>query len=45
MVYPQTEVTMRTVTANVNQSWVDNKKTEDVETLTDIVNESFITNY
>ncbi|HYV94325.1 MAG TPA: penicillin acylase family protein [Chitinophagales bacterium] len=42
MMYPEPDVTMRTIVNNINQSWVDNKNTPVVETLQGLVNQTFI---
>jgi len=41
MTFPEGEISMRTVAYNVNQSWIDNKNTPQVETLNDVCKESF----
>ncbi|MBA2423333.1 MAG: penicillin acylase family protein [Chitinophagales bacterium] len=41
MRYPGTEISLKTVMLNINRQWIDNKNTEKIETLNDVVNQSF----
>ncbi|MBA2407738.1 MAG: penicillin acylase family protein [Chitinophagales bacterium] len=41
MRYPDTEVSMNTVMKNVNRKWIDNTTTDEIESLQDIINQSF----
>ncbi len=41
MMYPETDVTMRTVNGNINREWIDNKKTPAIETLQDVISQSY----
>lgn len=42
MIYPEPDVTIRTVVNNVNQRWVDNKNTPAIESLRDVMNQTFV---
>ncbi|MCY7411027.1 MAG: penicillin acylase family protein, partial [Chitinophagales bacterium] len=41
MIYPTTDISMRTVKFNINRKWVDNSSTPQVETLNELINHTY----
>lgn len=42
MMYPETDITIRTVVNHVNRKWIDDINTPEIETLNGVVNQTFI---
>jgi penicillin amidase len=42
MLYPEPDISMQTVKKNINQTWIDDKSTPQVETLNQLMNQTFV---